>query len=43
MINNPNPNCDKEYYNEHFSFETCLDDWIVVHWAWSVDDDNFPR
>ena len=29
-----------EYYNEHFSFETCLDDWVVGNWAWSVEDES---
>lgn len=26
----------EEYYNEHYSFETCLEDWIMVSWAWEV-------
>ena len=24
----------KEYVDETYSFEDCLDDWIVVNWAW---------
>lgn len=29
--------CDKfgkEVVDEKYSFEDCLDDWIVVNWAW---------
>jgi hypothetical protein len=24
----------KEYVDETYSFHDCLDDWIVVNWAW---------
>ena len=33
--------CDRfeqSYVDEHFSFEDCLDDWIVVHWAVEVKE-----
>jgi len=30
---------DKDYVDTHFSFEECLGDWIVVHWAWEVTKD----
>jgi hypothetical protein len=26
----------KDYVDEKYSFEDCLDDWIVVNWAWEV-------
>lgn len=29
--------CDKyeqAYVDEHYSFEDCLEDWTIVHWAW---------
>ena len=25
---------EKTYVDENFCFEDCLDDWIVVNWAW---------
>ena len=28
----------KEHVDETYSFEDCLDDWVVVHWAWEVKD-----
>jgi hypothetical protein len=33
--------CDKyeqAYVDEHYCFEDCLTDWIVVNWAWEVKD-----
>ena len=24
----------KEHVDENYSFHDCLDDWIVVNWAW---------
>lgn len=27
----------EEYYNAIYSFEDCLDDWVVGNWAWRVD------
>ena len=30
----------EEYYNEHYSFETCLDDWVAGNWAWEVKEDD---
>ena len=24
----------KEYVDKNYSYHDCLDDWIVVHWAW---------
>lgn len=27
---------EQAYVDECYSFEDCLDDWIVVHWAWEV-------
>lgn len=32
--------CEKfgqEYVDENYTFYDCLDDWIVVNWAWEVD------
>jgi hypothetical protein len=26
----------KEHVDANYSFEDCLDDWIVVNWAWEV-------
>lgn len=26
----------KETVDRNYSFEECLDDWCVVHWAWKV-------
>jgi hypothetical protein len=28
----------KEIVDANYSFEDCLDDWIVVHWAWEVTE-----
>lgn len=30
----------KEYVDENYSFSDCLDDWIVVHWAWESTTDE---
>lgn len=27
----------KEHVDENYSFNDCLDDWQVVHWAWEVE------
>jgi len=24
----------KEIVDANYSFEDCLDDWVIVHWAW---------
>lgn len=24
----------KEHVDAYYSFEDCIDDWTVVHWAW---------
>jgi len=29
----------KEIVNENYSFEECLNDWIVVYWAWESKDE----
>lgn len=29
----------KEKVDETYTFEDCLEDWIVVNWAWAVKDD----
>ena len=29
----------KEHVDANYSFEECLEDWIVVNWAWEVNDD----
>ena len=32
--------CDKyerSYVDENYSFEDCLDDWKIIHWAWISD------
>ena len=26
----------KEHVDATYSFEDCLDDWVVVNWAWEV-------
>lgn len=23
-----------QHVNENYSFEDCLDDWIIINWAW---------
>lgn len=31
--------CEKfgqEHVDATYSFEECLEDWVVVHWAWEV-------
>ena len=30
----------QEYYNKPYSFEDCLIDWVYVHHAWEVDDEQ---
>lgn len=25
---------EQAYVDENYSFEDCLEDWIIVHWAW---------
>lgn len=33
--------CDKfgkEHVDNIYSFEECLEDWMVVHWAWEVTE-----
>ena len=30
----------KEHVNKNYSFHDCLDDWIVVNWAWESTDDT---
>lgn len=27
----------EDVVNKEYSFQDCLEDWIVVHWAWEVD------
>jgi hypothetical protein len=28
----------KEEVDRKFSFEDCLDDWVIINWAWEVKD-----
>jgi len=28
---------EQSYVDQNYSFEDCLDDWVVVNWAWKVD------
>lgn len=28
----------KEHVDQNYSFNECLDDWIIVNWAWEVKD-----
>lgn len=28
----------QEYFDTTFSVKECIEDWIVVHWAWESDD-----
>jgi len=30
----------KEYVDKTYNFEDCLEDWIIVNWAWEVHDDG---
>lgn len=30
----------KDHVDSTYSFEDCLDGWMVVHWAWEVKDGN---
>lgn len=30
----------KEHVDATYSFEDCLTDWIVVHWAWPANDES---
>ena len=27
---------EQSYVDEHYCFEDCLEDWVIVHWAWEV-------
>ena len=29
----------KEVVDRDYSKQDCIDDWVVVHWAWEVKDD----
>ena len=29
---------EQSYVDEHYSFEDCLEDWAIVHWAWEVKE-----
>lgn len=29
----------KERVDENYSFEECLEDWKITHYAWEVNDD----
>ena len=28
----------KEEVDKNWSFEDCLEDWIIIYWAWVVDE-----
>jgi hypothetical protein len=28
----------RDYVDENYSFQDCLEDWIVVNWAWRKDE-----
>lgn len=28
----------QEYVHSNYCFEDCLDDWVVVNWAWEVTE-----
>lgn len=30
----------EEKFNQNWCFEDCLQDWIVVNWAWEVTDER---
>jgi hypothetical protein len=30
----------KEHVDKTYNFEDCLEDWIIVNWAWEVNDDE---
>jgi hypothetical protein len=35
--------CEKygqKYVDDIYSFKECLDDWMVINWAWEVESDN---
>jgi hypothetical protein len=35
--------CEKfgrEVVDSDYTKQDCIDDWVVVHWAWEVDDDK---
>ena len=27
-----------QYVDDNFTFEDCLTDWIIVHWAWESNE-----
>ena len=29
----------KDHVDQTYSFEDCLDDWIITNWAWEVKDE----
>lgn len=29
----------EKFYRQHFSFEDCLDDWMIVNMAWESTDE----
>jgi hypothetical protein len=38
--------CDKFgqfHVDENYTFEDCLEDWIVVNWAWAIRRPDRPR
>lgn len=30
----------KEVVDRDYTKQDCIDDWVVVHWAWEVKDDE---
>jgi len=28
----------KEHVDANYNKQNCIDDWVVVHWAWEVDN-----
>jgi len=30
----------KEHVDKTYNFEDCLEDWIIVNWAWEVNDNG---
>jgi hypothetical protein len=28
----------KDHVDANYSFEDCLDDWVVVYWAWEIEE-----
>lgn len=33
----------EEDFNNNWGPDDCIDDWIVIHWAWEASEDDIKR